>query len=218
MPARIAVVAGVMACVVLALLTVQRYPQVMTAAAAHGWPTGLVFDTVSAGYLATAWLMPRRLPAAQRNSRYALAAGLVMAAAAVRCIARPSLDGLWLGTWPGIYMAACLAVPAAAALATSHRGHLDDGLETAIWTTLTASLITAVMIIAATYRVAPSAASSQQIAADARQHGMASAPAWLAGDNLGGAIFSLIWMPAVFFALAAGGTLIGRAIRAAVRH
>lgn len=139
-----------------------------------------------------------------------------MAAAAAYYIAHPSLADLWTGPLPGVtvYMVIGLALLTAGALASSRRGRLEDGLETAVWATLLAGLTTSIMIIAATWRVAPSADGSRQIVADARLHGVASASAWLAGDNLGGAIFSLIWMPAVFMALAGGGAIIGCALRA----
>src|SRR5436190_9957786 len=172
-------------------------------------------DRNSAGAGAPARAGPR-FPATQRNSLYALAAGLVMVAAAAYCVVRPSLTGLWTGPLPGMkaYMVTGLALLAAAFLAGSRRGRVQDGLETAAWATLLAGLTTSIMIIAATWRVAYAADGSRQIAADARLHGVASASAWLAGDNLGGAIYSLIWMPALFLALAAGGAIIGCAVRA----
>lgn len=214
--AQAAVAAGIMGCLALALATVERYPQVMSTGADHGWGVGVAFDVASAGYLGAASLLPRRFPATQRNGLHALAAGLVMAAAAAYYIAHPSLADLWTGPLPGVtvYMVTGLALLTAGALASSRRGRLEDGLETAVWATLLAGLTTSIMIIAATWRVAPSADGSRQIVADARLHGVASASAWLAGDNLGGAIFSLIWMPAVFMALAGGGAIIGCALRA----
>ena len=80
-----AVAAGIMGCLALVLATVQRYPQVMSMGD-HGWGTGAVFDVVSAGYLGAAWVLSRRLLAAdkttQRNTLHALTAGVVIAAAA----------------------------------------------------------------------------------------------------------------------------------------
>jgi hypothetical protein len=169
----------------------------------------------AAGYLGLACLLPRRYAVVQRNSLYALAAALVVAAAAAQYIARPSLAGLWLGPVPGNsgYWLSCLALPAAAGLASMRRGRLQDGLETAVWATLLAGLTTCVMMAAATYRVAPAADGSQPIIADVRLHGMTSASAWLVSDNLGGAIILLIFTPAVFLTLAAGGAILGRGLR-----
>jgi hypothetical protein len=101
-------------------------------------------------------------------------------------------------------------------LAAGRRGLVKDGVETAAWATLLASLITSITIIAATIRVAPGADGARQIVADARLHGVASASTWLAGDNLGGAIFSLIWGPLIFMTLAGGGIIIGRWLAAAI--
>jgi hypothetical protein len=214
--AQATVAAGVVACLALALATVEHYPQMMSTDASRGGFLAVVFDMASACYLGMAWLLPRRLPATNRNSLYGLGAGLVLATAAAYYIARPSLTGLWTGPQPGnsAYLLACLTVPAASALAAARRGRAADGLETAAWATLLASLITSIMIIAATFRMAPSADGSPLIAADAHRHGMASASAWLADDNLGGAIISLIWMPVVFLALAGCGIVIGCAVRA----
>jgi hypothetical protein len=216
--AQVTVMAGVMGCVALALATVQRYPQVMGTSADHGWGIGVALDVALAGYLGLAWQLPRWFPASRRNSLYALAAGLVAAVAAAYYIAHPSLMSLWMGPLPGatVYMVAGLALAAAGALASSRGGRLEDGLETAVWGALLASLITSIMIIAATSRVAPSADGSRQIIADAHLHGMASASSWLAGDNLGGATFSLFWMPVTFLVLAGGGAIIGYALRAAM--
>jgi hypothetical protein len=218
LPAQIAVAAGLISCLAVALTTLQRYPQAL--GTDHGWGIGLVFDAASAGYLTMARLLPCRLAGSRRNTLYALAAGLVTAAAAGYYIARPSLTGLWTGPLPGMtaYIVACLALSFAAALASCHRGRLQDGLETALWAALLAGLIMPIMTIAATYRVASSAAGNPQIVADAHLHGMASAPVWLASDNLEGAMIGMMWMPAVFFVLAAGGALIGSAVRATARH
>jgi hypothetical protein len=215
--AQVAVAAGVVGCLALALATVQRFPQVMGASGPHAWGIGVVFDVVSAGYLWVAWRLSRRFSATQRNILYALGAGLVLATVAGLCIAHPSLISVWIGPLHGNgpYLLACLAVPAASALAVGRRGRKEDGLETAAWASLLASLITSILIIAATIRVAPAADGSRQVIADARLHGAASASAWLAGDNLGGAIFMLIWDPLIFMTLAWGGMVIGRAGRAA---
>ena len=214
--AQAAVVAGVVGCLALALATVQRFPQVMSTGGPRSWGIAVVFDVVSAGYLWAAWLLSRRFPATARNSLHALGAGLVLAAVAGVNIAQASVTRVWIGPVPGevAYSLACLTVPAASALAAGRRGLVKDGLETAAWATLLASLITSITIIAATIRVAPAADGSRQIVADARLHGVASASAWLAGDNLGGAIFLLIWDPLMFMALAAGGIIVGRAVRA----
>jgi hypothetical protein len=211
------VAAGVMGCVALAAATVESYPQVMNTSGHHGWGIGVVLDVLLAGYLALAWLLAREPLAARRNSWYALAAGLVMAIAAGYYIARPSLDQLDTGPLPGngLYLLACLAVPAATTLSAARRGRLTDGLETGAWATLLAGLITSMMIIAATDRAAPAAAGSPLVVADAHLHGMASASAWLAADNLGGAIFSLLIAAPVFALLAGGGAVAGRALRAA---
>ena len=214
--AQAAVAAGVVGCLVLAVITVQSYPQVMTSGD-HGWGIGVVFDVVSAGYLAAALLLSRAVRATERNSWYALAAALVLAAGAAYYIASPSLAGLWAGDIPGEYLLACLAVPGAAALAAGRRGRIGDGLETAAWAALLGGLVTSIMIIAATSRVAPAAAASPQIIADAYQHGAASAPAWLAGDNLGGAFFALISAAVIFFAAGAAGAAAGPALRALAR-
>jgi hypothetical protein len=210
--AQAAVAAGVTGCLVLAVVTVQSYPQVMTSGA-HGWGIGVVFDVASAGYLVAALLLSRAAPATERNSWYALAAALVLAAGAACYIASPSLAGLWAGDVPGEYLLASLAVPGAAALAAGRRGRVKDGLETAAWAALLGGLVTSIMIIAATGRVAPAAAASAPIIADARLHGVASAPAWLAGDNLGGAFFALIAAAFIFFAAGAGGAAAGLVLR-----
>ena len=204
--AQVTVAAGIAGFLVLFLTVVQHYPQVMGPGNHHGWAAGLAFNVASAGYLGMAWLLPRQFAVTQRNILYALAAGLVLAAAAAHYIAHPS----------GIsqYALACLALPAAAALASMRRGRVEDGLETARWATLLAGLTTSIMIVAATYRVAPSADGSRPVIADARLHGMTSASAWLAGDNLGGASFLLILTPIVFLMLAAGGAILGCRLRA----
>jgi hypothetical protein len=111
------------------------------------------------------------------------------------------------------YLLTCLAVPAAAAVAAGRRGDLEDGLETAAWAAMFGGLITSTGIIAAASRVAPAAAGSRQIIADAHQHGVASAPVWLAGDSLGGAIFMLAITACTFLGVGAGGAVIGRAAR-----
>lgn len=211
------VAGGVTGCVALAAATVQSYPQVMNASGQHGWGIGVVLDVLLAGYLALAWLLSREPLAAGRNSWYALGAGLVMAIAAGYYIARPSLDQLDTGPLPGngLYLLACLAVPAVTALSAARRGRFTDGLETGAWATLLAGLITSIMIIAATDRAAPAAASSPLVVADAHLHGMASASAWLVSDNLGGAISTLLITAPVFALLAAGGAIVGSAVRAA---
>jgi hypothetical protein len=212
---QVAVAAGVMGCLVMCLATVQRYPQVLNTAAGHGWPVGIAFDVVSTGYLGMALLLSRLLPGTGRNRWYALAAVPVLAAGAGYYIARPSLMGLWLGQIPTGYLLACLAVPAVTALAASRRGRLCDGFEAAVWTALFSTLITAIMIIAATSRVAATADRSQPIIADAHSHGVASASVWLAGDNLGGAIFLLVWAACIFLVVAFGGALLGCALSVA---
>jgi hypothetical protein len=216
LPAQAAMAAGVVGCLAMAVATVERYPQMMSMGTGGAWPEGVVFNVVSAGYLGAAWQLPRWFPATRRNSLYALAAGLVMAAVAAQYIARPSLMGLWEGPLPGgyPYLLAWLALPAAAALSSGRRGRLEDGLETAVWAALLAGLTTSIMMIAATFRVASAAGGSARIVADAHLHGVASASVWLASDNLGGAIFSgLILMPVVFLVLAAAGAIGGRALR-----
>jgi hypothetical protein len=212
---QVTVVAGVVGCLLLALATVQHYPQVLSTGAAHGWGTGVVLDVISAGYLGLAWLLPRRFAPARRNSLYALAGALVVAAAAAQYIARPSLVGLWQGTMPAEYLLACLALPAAAALASIHGGRVGDGLETAVWAALLAGLTTSIMIIAATYRVAPLADGSRPIIADAHLHGMTSASTWLVGDNLGGATFLLFCTPLVFATVSVIGAVVGSFLRTA---
>ena len=213
---QVTVAAGVVGCLALFLTVIQHYPQVMGTGMDHGWVAGVVFDVASAGYLAIAWLLPRRFPDTRRNILYALTAGLVVAAAAAQYIAQPSLIRLWMGPVPGNseYLLACLALPAATALAVIRRGSVNDGVETATWAALLASLTTSIMIIAATYRVAPSADGSRPIIADAHLHGMTSASAWLVSDNLGGASFLLIFMPVVFLGLAGTGALLGCVLRA----
>jgi len=215
--AQVVVAGGVMGCVALAAATVESYPQVMNTSRQHGWRLGVALDVLLVGYLALAWLLSRKPVAAGRNSWYALAAGLVMAIAAGYSVARPSLDQLDTGPLPGngLYLLACLAVPAATALSAARRGRLTDGLETGAWATLLAGLTTSMMIIAATDRAAPAAARSPLVVADAHLHGMASASAWLAGDNLGGAIFTLVITAPVFALLAGGGAIAGCAVRAA---
>jgi hypothetical protein len=215
--AQLVVAGGVVGLVALAAATVESYPQVMNTGRDHGWGIGVVLDVLLAGYLALAWLLSREQPGARSNSWYALGAGLVMAIAAGCYIARSSLDQLDAGPLPGngLYLLACLAVPAATALSAARRGRVTDGLETGAWATLLAGLITSMMIIAATYRAAPAAAGSPQVAADARLHGVASASAWLAGDNLGGAISILLITAPVFALLAGGGVAAGCALRTA---
>jgi hypothetical protein len=211
--AQVTVVAGVAGCLALLLMLVQHYPQVMTGGD-HGWGAGAAFNVAAAGYLGLACLLARRPAATPRNSLYAMAAALVLAAGAAQYIARPSLAGLWLGPVPGNsgYWLSCLALPAVAALASMRRGRVRDGLETAAWATLLAGLITSIMMAAATYRAAPAADGSQPIIADARLHGMTSASAWLVSDNLGGAITLLILAPGIFLILAAAGAMLGRAL------
>ena len=203
--AQVTVAAGIAGFLVLYLTVVQHYPQVMGPGNHHGWGAGLAFNLASAGYLGMAWLLPRQFAVTQRNILYALAVGLVIAAAAARDIAHP----------PGIsqYALACLALPAAAALAGIRRGRLEDGLETALWATLLASLATSIMIAAEAYRVAPSVGRQPAAIADARLHGMSSASAWLAADSLGGASFLLILTPIAFLVLAAGGAILGCRLR-----
>jgi hypothetical protein len=102
------VVAGIVGCLVLFVTLVQHYPQVMTGGD-HGWGAGVAFNVAAAGYLGLACLLPRRYAVVQRNSLYALAAALVVAAAAAQYIARPSLAGLWLGPVPAIAGTGCRA-------------------------------------------------------------------------------------------------------------
>jgi hypothetical protein len=214
--AQAAVAAGVIGCVAVALTMVQFYPQVMGSAADHGWVLGVVLDVASAGYLGAACLLPRWFPARRSNGLYGLAAGLVVAVAAACYVAHPSLTDVWAGPFPGrdVYLLALLAVPAAAILASTRRGRVEDGLEAGLWGALLTGLIMAIMLIAATYRVAPSAGGNWHVVADAHGHGVASASVWLAGDNLGGAIISLIWIPVILVALAGGGAIMGRGVRA----
>jgi hypothetical protein len=218
--AQAAVTTGVIGCTAVALTTVALYPQLISTSADHGLGLGLVLDVASTGYLVAACLVPRWFPARRSNGLYALAAALVVAAAAADYVAHPSLAGLWAGPLPGasVYGLACLVMPATAAMASGRHGRVRDGLETAVWGTLLTGLITAIMLIVATYRVAPSAGGSWQIVADARLHGVASASAWLAGDNLGGAIVSLIWVPALLLALAGGGAIAGCVVRSAAQN
>jgi len=116
------VVAGVSACLALALATVQAYPQA-TAGPDHRYVLLMViFDVAAAGYLGLAW----RLPAAGRDQRYALAAGLATAVAALFYVARPSLLDLWAGPLPGgPAWAVTFAAPLAATLAAA-RGNLGE--------------------------------------------------------------------------------------------
>jgi hypothetical protein len=209
-----AVAAGVTGCLALALLTMQHYPQVMSTGGGPGWIIGVVFDVVSAGYLGLALLLPRWSSGTGRSSGYALAAALVVAVSAAYYVAHPSLTGLWTGTAPGEYLLAGLAVPAATALAAWRGGRFGDGLQAAAWAAMLGALITSIMIIAATSRVAPSAAGSQQIIAEARAHGVASASVWLSGDNLGSAISVLISAAVIFLAAGVAGAAAGCALRA----
>ena len=210
---RVAVVAQVTAFLALVLATVQAYPQ---AAAGGDHPYALlmvVFDAAAAGFLTLAW----RLRAAVRGQWYALAAGLAAAATGVFAIARPSVQGLWEGTLPAeIGGAVALAAVLAAAVAAA-RERLADGLRTAAWAALLTGSAMPLMIMAATYRVAPSASASSPISLDAFLHGARTGAAWLASDNLGGSVIALTWAPVAVFVLAAAGAHAGWAIRAALR-
>ena len=208
--AQLAVLAWAAGCVVVVLAMAQRYPGMIGARGSY-WGLLLFFDAVAAGYLLLASWLPRWLPAARHNSSYALAAGLAVAIAAGHYVLHASVLSVWKGPFPGgwAWAVALLAPAVAAFLSGSRRGRLEDGLETATWAALLSGLTMSSMLIAATYRVLPGAAGSAQILADAHRHGMASAVSWVGGDNLGGSILMLVWLPAVVFGLACFGATLG---------
>jgi hypothetical protein len=212
MVTRVAVVAQVTAFLALVLATVQAYPQA-TAGGDHPYALLMVvFDMAAAGFLTLAW----RLRAAVRGQWYALAAGLAAAATGAFAIARPSVQGLWAGTLPAeMGGAVALAAVLAAAVAAA-RERLADGLRTAAWAALLTGSAMPLMIMAATYRVAPSANASLPVNLDAFLHGARTGAAWLASDNLGGSVIALAWAPVAVFVLAAIGAHAGWAIRAAL--
>ena len=209
--AQFAVLAGLGACLALVLATVQRYPAVLGPSIMAYWAWLLFVAAVAAGYLAVAWWLPRWRRPVRRNNLYALAAGVAVAIPAVHYIEHPSLHGLNVGGFPGgwAWLVALLAPLAAAFVASGSRGRLEDGLETGTWAALLSGLTMSIMLLAATYRVLPAAGGSQQIVAEAHRHGVASAAAWLAGDNIGGATILLIWLPVVAFCLANLGVTLG---------
>jgi hypothetical protein len=208
--AHFAVVAGSGGCLALILATVQRYPAELSLGWSY-WAALLFIDAVVASYLMLAWWLPRKLRPVRRNHLYALAAGVAVAIPAVYYIEHPSLPGLDNGPFPGgwAWLVAFLAPLGAAFLASGSRGRLQDGLEAATWAALLSGLTMSIMIMAATYRVLPGAASDPHIVAEAHHHGVASAASWLASDNLGGATILLVWLPVLAFCLANFGITLG---------
>ena len=208
--AHFAVVAGCGAYLALILATVQRYPAERGSDASY-WASLLFIDAVVAGYLMLARWLPQRLRPVRRNHLYVLAAGVALAIPVVNYIQHPSLNGLNAGPLPGgwAWLVAFLAPLGAAFLAGGSRGRPQDGLEAATWASLLSGLMISIMIMAATYRVLPSAGGSPQLVAEAHHHGVASAAIWLASDNIGGATILLVWLPVLVFCLANLGITLG---------
>ena len=202
--------AGCGTCLALILATVQKYPAELGSGASY-WTPLVFIDAVVASYLMLAWWLPRRLRPVRRNHLYALAAGVAVAIPVANYIEHPSLPGLDNGPLPGgwAWLVAFLAPLGAAFLASGSRGRPQDGLEAATWASLLSGLMISAMIMAATYRVLPSADGSPQVVAEAHHHGMASAASWLASDNLGGATILLVWLPVLVFCLANLGITLG---------
>jgi len=210
---RSVVLAGLAACVALALWAPVRYPQA-GGRHSHGyWQLCLVFALALTGYLWLSLRPPPSFAAGRRNGRYGLAAAVVMMSAlTVAFLLHQGVTGT--NGWT-----AALSTPlAAGALAGRHEGGVRNGAEVGLWAGLLGGLALFIVLMASTYGEISWYARDPSTIADAHQHGVASPVVWIVGDNLGGSIIALVWIPALSIILGTVGGVIGESFLRPARH
>lgn len=195
---RTAMVICIAACVTLTAYAVWRYPQ-PAGSDAHRylWLCPLL-AALLAGYARLALWQPPGATAA----RHGLVAASFMAASwAAGFLLREQLGLPATGwAWP-VAFAAPLA---AGAVATRRQGGMGEGAIAGLWAGLFGGLGLFIVTMTTTYGSRNWYARDQQTIADAHLHGQ-PAVVWIVGDNLGGSIFMLIFIPALSIILSALG-------------
>jgi hypothetical protein len=143
--------------------------------------------------------------------RYGLVGGLVVGGLPMAGSAAASLGyGKPLAGWS--WLAAAVAAVAGGALAGRATGEARAGLEAGLWTGLVGALILLVVGMSATYAAA---GAGRLIPSDAdtlrafQQSGLPDITTYVVGDNLGGSIMLLVWIPLLSLAIGALGGALG---------
>ena len=89
-------------------------------------------------------------------------------------------------------------------MATHRQGRIGEGAIAGLWAGLCGGLALFIVTMTTTYSSSNWYARDQQTIADAHLHGQPPA-VWIVGDNLGGSIFMLIFIPALSIILSALG-------------
>jgi hypothetical protein len=210
---RAVLLAGVAGAVGVVLYGVVRYP----GAVGELWDPLLVLLSVVlavtlSGYVWMALVPPRAAtPHLAVVRRYGLVGGLVVGGLPVAGSAAASLGyGKPLTGWS--WLAAAVAAVAGATLAARSSGDARAGLQAGLWTGLVGALILLVVGMAATYAAA---AAGRLIPTDAytirafQQSGLPDLTTYVVGDDLGGSILLLVWIPLLSLAIGAIGGALG---------
>jgi hypothetical protein len=179
---------------------VWRYPQ---PAGSDAHPYLLLCPLLAvllAGYAWLALWLPQ--PPADTAARRGLTAASFMAAAWTAGFLMHEQLGLPATGWS--WPVAFAAPLAAGAAATRRQGHIGEGATAGLWAGLFGGLALFIVTMTTTYASSTWYARDPQTIADAHLHRQ-PALVWIAGDNLGGSIFMLIFIPALSIILSVLG-------------
>ena len=205
---------GVAACVALTVWAARRYPQPAGGPDHRYALLCPLLAVLLGGYAGLALWLPRRLAGGRRAARCGLAAAMVMAAAWTAGFLLHEQFGMPATGWAWLLAAA--APLAAGALATRQAGRTGEGVTAGMWAGLFGGLAQFIVAMTTTYGSIGWYARDQQNIADALLHGQPSA-VWIVGDNLGGSIFMMIFIPMLSVILGAAGTDLGQKLGRARR-
>jgi hypothetical protein len=204
---------GVAGGVGVVLYGVVRYP----GAVGDPWDPVLVLLSVVLAAMLTGYVWLALVPPRAATShivvvrRYGLVGGLLVGGLPVAGgVAAEFGYGKPLAGWS--WLAAALAAVAGGALAGRSSGAARAGLEAGLWTGLVGALILLVVGMSATYaaagagRLIPSDASTIGAFQDS---GLPDVTTYAVGDNLGGSIMLLVWIPLLSVAVGAVGGALG---------
>ena len=209
---RAVLLTGVAGAVGVVLYGVVRYP----GAVGDPWdPLLIVLSAVLAatlsGYVWMALVPPRAATAHLVTRRYGLVGGLVVGGLPMAGSAAAEFGyGKLLAGWS--WLAAAVAALAVAAVAARSSNDARAGLQTGLWTGLVGALILLVVGMSATYAAAE---AGRLIPTDAytirafQVSGLPDLTTYVVGDDLGGSIMLLVWIPLLSLASGAIGGALG---------
>jgi hypothetical protein len=204
---------GVAGCVGVVLYGVVRYP----AAAGEPWDPVLLFLSVILATMLTSYTWMALIPPRAATAhilvvrRYGLAGGVVVGGLLIAGGAAATLGfGEALAGWS--WLAAAVAAVAACAMAARSSGDARAGLAAGFWIGMVAALILFVGGMWGTYAAAGAGRLSPTDAYTLRafaESGLPDLTSYVVGDNLGGSITMLLWIPLLSVAIGAGSGELG---------